>query len=62
MKELEYEIDMFPDIVEIALKKVRMKTVVEVTEENFSRLFKAIQIAKYEKYYRKEANGLNDNQ
>jgi len=62
LKELEYEIDMYPDIVENVLKKMRMKTVLEIYQEDFSRFFRAVQIAKYEKYYKKEDNGLNDNQ
>lgn len=50
LKVLEYEIDVFPDIIHIALKKMRMKTVVEVTKGNFDRFFKLVQKSKYERY------------
>ena len=50
LRVLEYEIDVFPDIIHIALKKMRMKTVVEVTKGNFDRFFKLVQKSKYERY------------
>lgn len=48
--ELEYELERYPDIVPIALKKMRMKTILEVTSERFSYFFRQIQIAKWQKY------------
>lgn len=60
LRVLEYEIDVFPDIIQIALKKMRMKTVLEVSKDKFDRFFRQIQIAKYEKY--RNSNGLNGNQ
>ena len=52
LKELDYEIDVFPDIIQIALKKMRIKTVIEVTRGNFDRFFKLVQKSKYDKYYK----------
>jgi len=52
LRVLEYEIDVFPDIIHIALKKMRMKTVVEISRENFERFFKLVQKSKYDKYYK----------
>lgn len=57
---LEYEIDVFPDIIQIALKKMRMKTVVEVTRGNFERFFKLVQKSKCDKY--RNSNGSNGDQ
>ena len=60
LRVLEYEIDVFPDIIQIALKKMRMKTVVEISRENFERFFKLVQKSKYDKY--RNSNGSNSDQ
>ncbi len=49
-EELEYELERYPDIVPIVLKKMRLKTILEVTSERFSYFFRQIQIAKWQKY------------
>ena len=60
LRVLEYEIDVFPDIIQIALKKMRMKTVVEISRGNFERFFKLVQKSKYDKY--RNSNGSNGDQ
>lgn len=58
--ELEYEIDYYPDIVPLALKRMRLKNIVEIDGENFSRFWRVFQEEKWNKYgeqWKKEANG-----
>ncbi len=49
-EELEYELERYPDIVPVVLKKMRMKTILEVTSERYPYVFRQIQIAKWQKY------------
>jgi len=47
---LERETERYPDIVPIALKKIRAKTVVEVSRERFPRFMREMNREKLKKY------------
>jgi hypothetical protein len=57
--ELEYEIDHYPDIVPLALKRLRLKNIAEVDGDNFFRFWHIFQQEKWAKY-EKEANGTDN--
>lgn len=47
---LEYETERYPDIVPVALKRMRLKSVIELTGSKFNRFFQEVQMAKFQKY------------
>jgi len=51
---LERETERYPDIVLIALKKMRIKTVIEVSRERFPRFMREMNREKLKKYVAKE--------
>lgn len=56
MVVLEYELERYPDIIPVALKKMRLSSVLELSCQKFSRFFEEVQKAKFQKYA-KETNG-----
>lgn len=54
---LEREIERYPDIVPIALKKMRIKTIIEVSREKFPRFMRVMNREKFQKYVIKECHG-----
>ena len=49
---LEYELERYPDIVPIALKKMRLRSIAELTTQRFKKFFQEVQTAKFQKYGR----------
>ncbi len=48
--ELEYETDRYPDIVPLALKRMRLKNIAEVDGDNFFRFWHIFLQEKWAKY------------
>lgn len=53
LQVLEYEIERYPDVVSIVLKKMRMRIVPQISQKTFPRFMKAMNKVKFERYVTK---------